>query len=258
MEEIKSVVLVGAGNVATHLGRALVDAGYLLKQVYSRTESSASTLGRVLGCSYTASVCEVVADADLYIVSVCDDALPDVLSWVSQLNPLALFVHTAGSIDMNVWDGRVSRYGVLYPMQTFSKQREVDFSTVSFFIEALLPDDLLLLRTLGTRLGGKVYEATSGQRRYLHISAVFACNFVNRMYAIADQILTDHQLPFEALLPLIDETARKVHQLPPLQAQTGPAVRRDKAVMDSHLAMLASTPELAELYRLISQSIQAE
>lgn len=256
--EIHSVVLVGAGNVATHLGRALVDAGYNLRQVYSRTEASASALGQTLGCAYTASAAEVVTDADLYIVSVRDDALSEVLPWVSRLNPSALYVHTAGSVDMNVWSGLVARYGVLYPMQTFSKQRKVDFSTVSFFIEALLADDLSHLRDLGVRLGGKVYEATSRQRRYLHISAVFACNFANHMYAIADQILAEQHLPFDALLPLIDETARKVHQLPPRQAQTGPAVRRDEAVMNSHLDLLASSPQWADLYRRISRSIQEE
>lgn len=142
-------------------------------------------------------------------------------------------------------------------MQTFSKTREVDFSTVSFFVEASCPEDVDLLIALASGFGSKVYQATSAQRKYLHIAAVFSCNFANHMYAVAAHLLAEHGLPFDAMLPLIDETARKVHQLPPVEAQTGPAVRNDKAVMDSHLAMLSAEPELAELYRLISQDIHS-
>lgn len=257
--KIQSVILVGAGNVATHLGKALIAAGFIVKQVYSRTEVSASALGSMLHCPFTASPSEVKRDADLYIVSVKDDALSGVLPWVARCNPSALFVHTAGSVDMNVWNGLTARYGVLYPMQTFSKQRQLDFSTVSFFVESACADDLPLLKEVATRMGGRVYEATSAQRRFLHISAVFACNFTNHMYAVAYKLLEEHGLPFQALLPLIDETARKVHQLPPAEAQTGPAIRNDRAVMEHHLSMLdAAHPQWAELYRLISEDIQKE
>lgn len=256
MEQVQSVVLVGAGNVATHLGRALTAAGYVVRQVYSRTVKSASALAEELHCDYTTDAAAVAGDAALYIVSVKDDALSQVLPWVVRRNPSALFVHTAGSVPMDVWKGLAGRYGVLYPMQTFSRQRAVDFSTVSFFVEANTAADLALLKELSVRLGGKVYEASSEQRRYLHIAAVFACNFSNHMYAVADRLLAVHGLPFEALLPLIDETARKVHGLPPKAAQTGPAVRDDRNVMECHRAMLSSEPELAELYRTVSRSIR--
>lgn len=253
--EIKSVVLIGAGNVATHLGRALADAGYAVRQVFSRTEASASVLADRLHCPFTTDQKAVATDADLYIVSIKDDALTGVIPWLTRCNPSALFVHTAGSVAMDVWSGHAARYGVLYPMQTFSKQRTVDFSSVSFFIEACQSEDLAALKTLAARLGGKVYEATSEQRRFLHIAAVFACNFSNHMYAIAQHLLAEHGLPFEALLPLIDETARKVHHLSPAEAQTGPAARNDGTIMASHHRMLADTPAWDELYRLISQSI---
>lgn len=255
---IQTVVLVGAGNVATHLGKALQAVGFDVKQVYSRTQASAAALGNALRCPFTTVPDEVVSDADLYIVSVKDDALPQVLPWVSRKNPSALFVHTAGSVDMDVWKGRVARYGVLYPMQTFSKQREVDFATVSFFVEAASSTDLPVLKDIASQMGSKVYEATSEQRRYLHISAVFACNFANHMYTVAHRLLEEHHLPFDALLPLIDETARKVHLLPPEEAQTGPAIRGDHEVMEHHLEMLKQYPELAELYKLISKDIQGE
>ncbi len=253
--DIKNIVLIGAGNVATHFGVALEKAGYTVKQVYSRTEVSAVRLADRLACPYTVSLADVFPDADVYIVSVKDSALDEVLPELVKRNRDALYVHTAGSVPMDVWKGLARRYGVLYPMQTFSRERAVDFSTVPFFVEADSADDLESLEQMGRRMGGKVYEATSEQRRYLHIAAVFACNFANHMYAIAGHLLEKNGIPFEVMLPLIDETARKAHVLPPVEGQTGPAQRYDRNVMDRHLAMLADEPQLAEIYRLLSRNI---
>lgn len=249
------IVLIGAGNVATHLGKALVGAGYPVLQVYSRTEASASTLAAQLSADYTVVVEEIRRDADLYIVALKDTALQQLASALVKGRGRALFVHTAGSMPMDLWKGLTERYGVLYPMQTFSKQREVDFGNVPFFIEASAPAELELLRTVATRLSPKVYEATSGQRKHLHLAAVFACNFANHMYALSSHILAKQGIPFEVMLPLIDETAGKVHELPPVQAQTGPAVRYDENVIGRHLEMLVDEESLQELYEKISKSI---
>lgn len=256
MADNKRVVLVGAGNVATHLGMALQRAGYEVLQVYSRTEASASALADQLKVPYTVSLEELSDEADLYIVSVKDAVLQSLLPSVVKGREGALFVHTAGSIPMNVWEGIVPRYGVLYPMQTFSKQRAVDFNSVSFFLEASSTEDLERLKTLASSLTPKVYEANSDQRMSLHVAAVFACNFTNHMYALCARLLDKYGMPFEAMLPLIDETARKVHQLAPKEAQTGPAVRRDENVMNKHLEILAEEPDLYGLYEKISKSIQ--
>lgn len=252
----KRVVLIGAGNVATHLGVALQKAGHQVAQVYSRTEASAGELAGRLGTDFTTSLADVCTDADVYIVSVKDDVLPGLLPSVVKGREGALFVHTAGSISMDVWRNVSARYGVLYPMQTFSKTREVDFATVSFFVEANSREDTETLKALALTLSPKVYEATSDQRMYLHVSAVFACNFANHMYALSARLLEENGLPFEAMLPLIDETARKVHVLPPRMAQTGPAVRRDGNVTGKHLEMLADMPDIRELYEKITESIQ--
>lgn len=249
------IVLIGAGNVATHLGRALQEAGYPILQIYSRTEASASALAAQLSADYTVAVEDIRRDADLYIVALKDTALQTLASALVKGREQALFVHTAGSMPMDLWKGLAQHYGVLYPMQTFSKQREVDFSTVPFFIEASAPTELELLRTLAAHLSPKVYEATSGQRKYLHIAAVFACNFANHMYALSSHILEKQGIPFEVMLSLVDETARKVHELPPVQAQTGPAVRYDENVISKHLEMLADEVPLQELYEKISKSI---
>ena len=253
--ELNEVVLIGAGNVATHLGRALQRTGHRVRQVYSRTEASASALAGELGTSFTTSLEEVRTDARLYIVALKDSALQELLPAIVKGREGALFVHTAGSMPMELWQGVAWRYGVLYPMQTFSKGREVDFAEVPFFVEANGAEDLEALKALARRLSPKVYEATSGQRKSLHIAAVFACNFTNHMYALCDELLTRHGIPFEVMLPLIDETARKVHQLKPIDAQTGPAVRYDENVIRRHLAMLEDMPAVQELYEKISESI---
>ena len=250
------IALIGAGNVATHLGMALQKAGWNIVQVYSRTEASASGLANRLEVPFVTSLDEVCTDADIYLVMVKDAVLQDLIPALVKGREEAFFVHTAGSMQMSVWENQANRYGVLYPMQTFSKAREVDFSSVSFFVEANGGPELELLKSMAGALSPKVYEATSAQRTYLHMAAVFACNFANHMYALSARLLEKNGLPFDAMLPLIDETARKVHGLHPKVAQTGPAVRGDENVMGKHLEMLAGEPEIKDIYRLISDSIQ--
>ena len=255
MATSKRIALIGAGHVATHLGVGLQKAGWDIVQVYSRTEASASELAGRLGVPFVTSPEDVCTDADVYLVMVKDAALQGLIPALVKGREGALFVHTAGSMPMDVWAGVAGRYGVLYPMQTFSKQKEVDLASVSFFLEANQAAGLSVLEEMARSLSNKVYEATSEQRAYLHMAAVFACNFANHMYALCARLLEKQALPFEAMLPLIDETARKVHELHPQDAQTGPAVRRDANVMNKHLDMLAEEPELRELYRMISESI---
>lgn len=254
-----SVVFVGAGNLATHLARSLHQAGFCIKQVYSRTEESARVLAESVNAGFTTEFATLLPGAELYIVSLKDAALIQLLpEIVAGKGHQGLWVHTAGSIPMSVWENNgVERYGVFYPMQTFSKQREVDFSQIPLFVEANHQSDVLLLKEIAGCLTSKVLDADSDQRKSLHLAAVFACNFANHMYALAEELLQKYNLPFEVILPLIDETARKVHELHPKQAQTGPAVRYDMNVMDAHLRMLDGEPRMQELYKLISQSIHS-
>ena len=253
--EDTSIAFIGAGNLATNLAKALYRKGFRIVQVYSRTKESAQGLAQTVEAAYTTELQAVTKEAQLYIVSLKDAAFVELLPQIVSGKENALWVHTAGSIPMNIWQGHVARYGVLYPMQTFSKQREVDFRVVPFFIESNSSEDTELLKAIASVLSEKVYEATSEQRRSLHLAAVFTCNFTNHMYALASELLKKYDLPFNAMLPLIDETARKVHELEPKQAQTGPAVRYDENVINKHLEMLAGEPEMQELYRLVSESI---
>jgi len=249
------IVFIGAGNLATNLAKALYRNGFRIVQVYSRTKESAQTLAQAVEAEYTTELSAVSKDARLYIVSLKDDAFVELLPEIVADKGDALLVHTAGSIPMSVWEGKASRYGVFYPMQTFSKQRAVDFHEIPFFVESNSPEDVELLKAIASVLSEKVYEATSEQRRSLHLAAVFTCNFANHMYALAAELLKKYDLPFSVMLPLIEETACKVHELEPRQAQTGPAVRYDENVINKHLEMLADEPEMQEIYRLMSRSI---
>ncbi|HIZ06156.1 MAG TPA: DUF2520 domain-containing protein [Candidatus Phocaeicola gallistercoris] len=254
---LPNIALIGAGNVATHLGRALKQAGYKIIQLFSRTISSASELAEKLQCPYVTDLNLVTSNADIYLVSVKDDALDKVIPQLVKQNPNALFLHTSGSTSMNVWEGYVKRYGVLYPLQTFSKRFAVDFKTVTFYVEAVYPTDLDIVRQMAYSLSENVYETDSEQRLYVHLAAVFACNFSNHMYAIAYKLLQEKGLSFVPLLPLVDETVRKIHQLNPVGAQTGPARRWDRMIMNKHESLLKTCPGIADIYKKVSESIHS-
>ena len=239
------IVFIGAGNLATNLAKALYHKGFRIVQVYSRTVESARTLAEKVEAKYTTDLQEISKEAKLYIVSLKDTALVDLLPQITDGKQDTLLVHTAGSIPMSVWEGYAERYGVFYPMQTFSKKREVNFREVPFFVEAKRPEDVELLKAVAATLSDRVYEASSEQRKSLHLAAV----------ALAADLLEKYNLPFDVMLPLIDETARKVHELAPHDAQTGPAVRYDENVISNHLAMLVDSPALQEIYKLMSKSI---
>jgi len=249
------IVFLGAGNLAVNLAQALYQHGFQISQVYSRTEESAKSLAEKVGADWVTELEKVTTKASLYIVSLKDSAFMELLPQIVEGKEGALLVHTAGSIPMNVWEGKTNRYGVFYPMQTFSKQRKVEFKEIPFFIEAAREEDTELLKTIASVLSDKVFEADSLQRRSLHLAAVFACNFTNHMCVLAADLLKKYDLPFDVMLPLIDETARKVHELSPLEAQTGPAIRYDENVIRKHLELLSDEPGMKEIYQLLSDSI---
>ena len=249
------LILIGAGNLATNIGVALAGAGHDLLQVYSKTEQSAERLAAMLHCPWTTELKEVSDGADVYIIAVKDGVLADVAQQLAAEHDERFLVHTAGSMPMETLP--TNRRGVLYPMQTFSKERIVDFKHIPCFVEAANEKDGELLHELAETLSESVYEANSEARKYLHLSAVFCCNFANHCYALAEKLLQEHGgLPFEVMLPLIDETAKKVHELSPKKAQTGPAVRWDTNVMEKHMQLLKDNPQLQEIYRLLSESVR--
>lgn len=269
------IVLIGAGNLATHLGKALHAAGHDMVQVFSRTMQSAETLASLLDAEPLTDIAQVRDDADVYIFSVKDSALvqlvaqfcrhdADGLGEDGAVNALRkakkgeherVFLHTAGSMPMSVFKGMAQHYGVLYPMQTFSKQREVDFSIIPCFVEANDEFAQKQIEGLAREISGRVYQLSSEDRKYLHLSAVFACNFANHCYAISQELLEEHGIPFDVMLPLISETAAKVHEMMPKDAQTGPAVRYDENVIGKQSKLLENHPHFKKVYDSMSKSI---
>jgi len=247
------IALIGAGNLATHLGKALHKAGFDLTQVYSRTMKSAQKLADALGTEAVNDIA-CVKDADVYIMAVKDDALKILIPQLAPKHTKAVFLHTAGSVPMDVFKGYALHYGVFYPMQTFSKEKDVVFEEIPCFVEASDKETLERIKDMAKSVSRSVYELSSEQRKRLHLAAVFACNFVNHCYDLAAGILSGQGVPFDILLPLIDETARKVHNLSPHEAQTGPAVRYDEQVINRHIALIED-PQTREIYKLLSQSI---
>jgi len=233
---------------------ALRQAGHEVVQVYSRTMESAQALASRSDALAINDLADV-SDADVYIIAVKDSALQQLIPVLCKGREKALFLHTAGSMPMRVFDDFALHYGVLYPMQTFSKERQLDFSRIPIFING--NDEVVLsqVHSLASSVSRMVMPASDEQRRCLHLAAVFACNFSNHCYQLAAKVLEQKNIPFDVMLPLIDETAQKVHELSPADAQTGPAVRFDENVMGMQMALLEGDSISQEVYRLMSRSI---
>ena len=228
---MEQVVIIGSGNVATSLAHGLVKHCRVV-QIFSRQLSHARRLADDVGCENAISdLSQLIQDADAYIIAVSDDVIADVIAAVPDNG--ALWIHTSGSKPIDLFAGHRSHYGVLWPMQSFSRELVVPLDDVHFFAEAS--------------------DADSAQRRWLHVASVFSCNFANHMWTLADEMLTEAGLPFDALKPLISTTIQKLDHMAPALSQTGPAMRHDKEVIASHLAMLDG--DKREIYDMITRSI---
>ena len=248
------LVFIGSGNLATQMSLALKRAGHDIVQVYSRTEEHARELAEKIGCGYTADVNTVCSDADAYIVSVKDDAVRTVAQTLGHVIGDAVCMHTAGSVPMDVFHGAVRHYGVLYPMQSFSKTRMVNFKEIPCFLEASDERAMTLLRRFAESLSDNVQEADSEQRKKIHLAAVLASNLANHCYRLGERVLEEAGIDFNILLPLIQETARKVTEMSPREAQTGPMVRYDTGVMSRQIELLHDE-RTRQIYRLMAESI---
>ena len=262
MNDRLTISFIGSGRLATQLAMALSRSScHTIRQVCSPTAAHAQALADKVGAEVCSDVGCVAQDADVYVVAVRDDVLPDVLGRLSRrvcggAAAAPVILHTAGSVPMSVFDTTVSAsHGVLYPMQTFSMEREVDFRHVPFFIEGSDAHALSVARALASSVSDNVREMSSAERRYLHVAAVLACNFSNHLYTLADRLLREHGMDISVMLPLIRETVDKLTQMPPALAQTGPAARRDMQVMAAHEALLDKDKTTQQLYQLLSRSI---
>jgi len=246
---MKNIILVGSGNVATHLGIALQKGNYPIVQVYSRSIENAKKLAEKLNTNYTNDLTQLKT-ADLIIVSVNDDAISKVLSQIENTS----IVHTSGSIGINIFNDHFSNYGVLYPLQTFNKEVNVNISEIPFCIEGNNLAFEKQLTTLAKQLSNNVVLIDSEQRKQVHIAAVFACNFSNQMFSIADDLLAEKNLDFKILLPLIKQTIAKLSTNKPKAVQTGPAKRNDNNIIQEHIKHI-NKQEVKDLYQEISNNI---
>ncbi len=246
------IALIGSGNVATQMGLALKKAGHQIDAIVSRHEGNAQQLAKVLDAQWHSSALELKGQFDVIIISVNDNAIEEIASQLRSTD--AIVVHTAGSIPMSVLS-LFDRYGVIYPLQTLSKHKEIDMRVVPFLIEGNTPDTSTRIQQLTHTISDNVASGTSEQRQQLHLAAVFACNFTNHLYTIAEKLLRSSGLSFKLLMPLIEETTRKIQHLSPIDSQTGPAIRHDTRVMHQHMNALATDPQLQHIYELLSQSI---
>lgn len=251
MSKLKlKIVIVGAGNVAWHLAKELQKQEQEIVQVYNRSVQPAMSLARRLKCDFTTRIDDLYTEADLYIIAVKDSAIAEVSKSLVLKNKLV--VHTSGAIEKDCIQH--DRSGVFYPLQTFSKEKKLNFKTIPFCIEASKSEDYNTLMRLATLLSPIVYSINSHQRKVLHVAAVFACNFSNFMYMIADDILQKEKIPLEILQPLIKETASKIKKLKPKEVQTGPAVRRDESTINAHLSYLENGAHF-DIYKILSETI---
>ena len=255
--QMMTLNIIGAGAVATCLSPRLKESGHEILAVASRSKSSSETLAEMLGCLSFNDLSELPI-ANCTLICVSDDALPSVAAEMGRLQPGSLLVHTSGGIGLDVFGERVKRSAVMYPLQTFSKGVELDVSEVPLFVEASNGAAMKVVKDIADSISRSVFELDGEGRARLHVAAVFASNFVNHCYTLASDLMRRFGFDWNWLLPLIDETARKVHDMPPTEAQTGPAARGDFGVLDKELNILGADRRLASVYEMMSRSIMRE
>lgn len=248
------ITFIGSGNVATHLAQAASIAGHQIVQVMSREYDHAATLADKVQAQPVDTLAQLTNEADVYILATSDDALYD-LACDLRINR-RLVLHTSGSVPMHILSHISRSHGVLYIPQTFVRDIPMDYAHLPICIEGSDPIALKKIQTLASSISDKSYHLDSNQRRQLHLASVMVSNFGNALHAIAQQMLTQNQIPFEILHPLIEATTQKIHQGSLWQLQTGPAVRRDTKTIDAHRRMLAENNDLLQLYDLMTKLIQ--
>ncbi|AWI26558.1 Rossmann-like and DUF2520 domain-containing protein [Flavobacterium pallidum] len=243
------VSIIGSGNVAGHLVQAFAKSDSVeLIQLFSRKKDAGITLPENISLVHDFAALE---EADLYIIAVTDGVIAEISGELPFKN--RLIAHTSGTMPLETI-GDDNRKAVFYPLQTFSKNKAVDFREIPICIEAQFAADFQLLERTARAISDKTYAINSDQRKALHVAAVFANNFTNHLYQIADEICRENQMPFDILKPLIVETASKILQLSPSEAQTGPAKRNDSKTIAAHEAFLSDYKK--DIYHILTESIQ--
>ena len=246
------ITIVGTGNVATHLAQAIFLSEHTLLQILSRNIESAKNLAELLQAKGINNHKDLSPENDVVILALKDEALQN--NYISQIPKNVIICHTSGSIPMSILSSH-QNHGIFYPLQTFSKQKKVDFSNIPICLEASSKEVMNVLYHLANSISQQVYEINSEQRKALHLTAVFACNFSNLMYNISEQLCEESGIDFNILRPLIQETAAKVQDHLPSEVQTGPAARNDQQIIKEHLHLLNQHHDFQNIYKLLTDEI---
>ncbi len=253
LNQISTVSIIGSGNVASVLGKAITDADIKILDVFSPNISNSKLLAEKLDCNYVDSIEKLNTVSDLYILATPDN---EIVNSITNLPTITgIVVHTSGTEPCEILAGKFENYGVFYPLQTFTKNRQVDFKDVPICIEGSNDKTSDLLVKMARKISNNVVLLNSEKREYLHLTAVTVNNFTNLLYSIAHDVLEEKGIDFALLHPLIKETALKIQDVNPHLAQTGPARRNDITTVNKHLQLLEKHPEFREIYDLLSKQI---
>lgn len=243
------IVILGSGNVAYHLCKAFSQNNIVVEQIFGRNEADLSQISSEFQIPYSTTS---LADADLYLICVSDDSVAETSKLIKKEN--CLVAHTSGSLPKEILSGNY-RKASFYPLQTFSKEKNLMYSEIPFFIETNQNEDEKTLFDLAEKVSQKVMRSSYEKRKYIHLTAVFACNFVNHLYARAKEISDHEGIPFDYFIPLIKETTEKIEHLDPELAQTGPAIRNDERVLKLHEELIFNE-EHRKIYKTLNESIK--
>lgn len=255
-QEQFTISIIGTGRVATHLALHLHQKNQKILYVFNRSVEKAQVLADQVNATAIDDLAQI-SDTDVLLICVSDSAIAEITKKLSQINYQGLVAHTSGSTALSLLSNFGLNAAVFYPLQTFSFEQKVDWQNTPIFIEAQSADALQKLDTLAENFSPTVYQYDSAQRLSLHLAAVFACNFSNYCYDIAQQILDEKHVDVDLLQPLIDATAEKLKRARAVENQTGPAVRHDQQILAMHQLMLSNHTEWQTIYQLMSQGIQA-
>ncbi len=247
------VAIIGAGNVATVFGRLISAARHEIIQVYSRSISSAQSLGKELGCSFVDNLEAIDLTADIYILAITDNALQNIQDSIFLGDKLV--VHTAGSVSKKVLNNISSQYGVLYPLQSLRKDQVGDQSIIPLLIDANKESVLSIIEQFAFTLSSVVSKVGDEKRLCLHLAAVIVNNFTNHLYTLTAEYCKNEGVDFKMLQPIIEQTALRLKEKFPGKLQTGPAVRNDQSTLDKHIQALSNHPELKTIYLTFTESL---
>ncbi|MDR2010150.1 MAG: DUF2520 domain-containing protein [Bacteroidales bacterium] len=250
---ISKIIILGTGNVATNFVCALKGTDVKVAQIYDRHIEKAGKLAKEINAEAISSIKDIDTDIDACFFMLSDTGIIETVGQMKKNNKI--LVHTAGSLSMNIFKSKTDNFGVFYPFQTFTKEMPIDFSNVPACLEASNRATFNFLKEIAEKLKCKVYEINEEKRQYLHLSGVFACNFMNHCIFLGNKVLEDHGIDREIIKPLLEQSFKKILAIGAEKSQTGPAKRNDKVIIDKHLELLKDDKRMSDIYKILTESI---